>query len=209
VEKAMREAVGRSRTGQRRLLLGSGPLVRGTDRVQRVSRLVVLLAVLAACALASCLALRVSARDATVAARQAAERSQVQAFLLQDAPRSAGPAGIPETDGADPAGVRTRATWAAPQGPPRVGEITVRAGARAGQAVTIWVTRDGTPTTAPLDAGAVLQDAVGVGLETAIGLSLAAGGLHLVVCGALDRRRDRQWTAEWAAVEPVWRGQLQ
>jgi hypothetical protein len=74
--------------------------------------------------------------------------------------------------------------------------------------VPIWVTRDGTLTTAPLDQDAVLRDAVAVGVDAAVGISLAAGGLHLWVCRILGRRRDRQWGAEWATVEPVWRGQL-
>jgi hypothetical protein len=169
----------------------------------------VLLAVVAAVAVAPFLALSVHAHEAALASRQAAERFPVQALLVEDAALVGESAVATGADYAAPLLVHTRATWTAPQGTRRVGEIPVLEGTRAGETVTIWVTRDGTRTTAPLGEDAALRDAVGVALGAAVGVALAAFGLHRGVCRVIGRRRDRQWDAEWATVEPVWRGQLQ
>ncbi|MGY1829402.1 hypothetical protein ACI8AA_03120 [Geodermatophilus sp. SYSU D01180] len=189
----------------RRFTLGSGPLKRGTDRLQLLGRLAVVLSLLLAAPLA------VAATTATrhsleaQAATQAAERHQVRAVLREDAPAVLDPDGI----GDRAAGmVPARATWSAPGGLPREGVLHVRPHTPAGTAVSVWVDDAGRVTREPMDPGTIPAAATAVGALTLLGVPLAAWTLHVVLCCALDARRDRQWTEGWAAVEREWRTRL-
>jgi hypothetical protein len=183
------------RTLVRRFTLGSGPLKRTTDRLQVLSRLVLLVVVLGSVPLAVAVGITVSSGLHATAAAQAAARHEVAATLLADAPVA----------GYVTAGeIRTAATWAVPGGGSRDGDVIAPAGARAGQVVQIWLDRTGAPTTEPLsDADIAVDTAVGVDVSL-LGLLAVAGTLHLAVVWLLDRHRARRWAAEWAAIEPLW-----
>lgn len=215
----MDRAAGSTWSSVRRLVFGGGPLMRGTDRVQRISRMVVLLTVLAAGVLAPALAVTTHAQLAAVASERARHRHEVRAFVLRDADAAITPERTstasrhastrsPASDDFTSLLVHARASWTAPGGSSEVGEILVRSDVRTGQTVTIWVDDDGTPTTAPPRPADVTRDAVGAGIGTFLAISLTAWALHGALCAVLDRRRRRQWSSEWATVEPIWRGQL-
>ena len=72
----------RFRRAVRGFTLGSGPLKRGSDRVQMVARLVVLLAVVAAPGFAVAAATATTAELESVAAAEAAERQPARALVL-------------------------------------------------------------------------------------------------------------------------------
>lgn len=101
--------------------------------------------------------------------------------------------------------VPTPARWSAPDGGERTGLLWVGPGLDRGAVLAVWVDADGEQADPPSDVPA---GATGVlaGLSTV--LACWAG---LAVLGVAVRRRlaavdDRRWAAEWARVEPLWRG---
>jgi hypothetical protein len=176
----------------RRFTLGSGPLKRTSDRLQFLSRLVLLLAVLVVVPLSAVVGSSVSGHLHAVARQQAAVRTSVPATLLFDAATG------------DRATTPTTAAWAGADGVPRTGAVPAPAGARAGSVVRVWVDTAGTLTTAPLGDGDIAADTIAA-VVLGPGSALALLGLaHVVLVTVLDRRRARRWAEGWAAVEPLW-----
>lgn len=190
----------------RRFLLGSGPLKRASDRLLALSRSLVLIALVAAVP-AACAVGAAARSDLTrTAAQQAAERHEVTATLVADALLPGGRKTMPI--GRAVMYVPTDAVWADPGGLVRDIKIPVLVGARAGDAVTIWVDRNGGLTDAPLPHSDVIAEALIRAALTVIGVVMLAVGGHLGVVAVLDRRRARRWAAEWALVEPQWAGRV-
>ena len=196
---------GPARGAVRRLTLGSGPLKRMSDRIEMLSRLVLAVVL----TLAAPVALTVANATATdlraTAQLQATTREQVLAVLLQDAtPRPDASTGttaagtITLTDG----------TWTARDGTSREGKVLARYGLRAGDTVRIWIDQDGALTRAPLRDSDVTAATAVAGGGVFVLVIVAAGATHGLVCWALNRHRDRRWSADWATVEPTWSGRL-
>ena len=100
--------------------------------------------------------------------------------------------------------VRVPARWSGPGGQPRSGEVPAPAGSRAGQLVQVWVDGSGRVTGPPL-LGAELTRRV-AGAEVLAPLALGVV-LLLVAFGVrclLNRRRLREWEADWAFIGPRW-----
>jgi hypothetical protein len=180
----------------RRLTLGSGPMKRVSDRLEFLSRVLLVAALLISVAIALAVATATYSVGRAEVTTQAAERSQVEARLKEDA----SPVGS-ET-GADVG--RASAVWTASSGVEHSGQVPARVGAEAGSSVVIWVDRDGERTTRPLGAGDVVTRSVGAAVLTYLGIAALAVGAHLLVRRLLDRSRSRRWAAEWALVGPVW-----
>ena len=132
-------------SGYRRLrrafTLGSGPLKRGSDRIQVMGRIVVVLSLFLAPPLAVAVVNSTTTRLEAVAATEAAERTLTTAVLLEDAPRpprSAGDFG----DSSLPT-VTARAMWSGPGGTTREGLVRVEPRTPVGTAVPVWVDREG------------------------------------------------------------------
>ena len=192
------------RRSLRRLLLGSGPLKRRSDRIQMVARLLVVLAFLAAPSVAVVVTDATKSHLEAVATAQAAERHQVRAVLLEDA---VGPPPAAYYEGA-PAQVTARASWVPPEGGSRTGVVLVRTGAHAGTAVPVWVDDGGSLADPPLDRTEIPGTALSMAALALIGVPLAAWLLYALLCAALDTHRQRRWAQGWAAVEPVWVSRL-
>jgi hypothetical protein len=176
----------------RRFTLGSGPLKRTSDRLQFLSRLLLVLFALAVVPLGALVAVDASGHLQAAAREQAAARSLVTATLLADA-------------GGQDGTVRVTATWATADGVPHAGRVPAPAGSRAGTVVRVWVDRSGAVTGPPMGDGDVAADTIAaVILGPGVLLGLAGLG-HLGLVAALDRRRLRRWAADWAEVEPLWR----
>ena len=184
--------------------LGSGPLKRGSDRLQVAGRLVVVLALLAASPLAVAATTVTTARFEARAEAGAAERSRVDAVLLEDAPEAAG-SGYGDQE---PVNVPARAVWPVPGGAERQGVVLVRPHTAAGTAVPVWVNRDGNVTSAPLDRSRTDSSAMTVGAVVLLGVPLVTWTLYALLCAALDAHRERRWAQGWAAVEPEWVSRL-
>jgi len=178
-------------------LFRAGPLERGSDRLEALSRLVLLFVVLLAVPVGIVVGTRTGASLAARAESEAASLHQVGATLLEDPPTSYQPPG--QT-------ARTTAVWTDLGGAERTGWVPAPVGSRAGVSVGIWIDDAGDLATPPQSATMVRQEAVVSGIVAAVGTAIAGVGFHLVVLGALARHRVRCWEADWAAVEPLWAG---
>jgi hypothetical protein len=184
--------------------LGSGPLKRGSDRLQVAGRLVVVLALLTAAPLAVAATIITTARLEALAEAEAAERSRVDAVLLENAPEAVG-SGYGDQA---PVRVPARAVWPVPGGAERQGIVLVPPHTAAGTAVPVWVHRDGHVTRGPLDRSRIDSSAMRVGAVILLGVLLATWILYALLCATLDAHRQRRWAQGWAAVEPEWVNRL-
>jgi hypothetical protein len=165
----------------RRLGLDGNPLRRPIDKIE-------------ACLAALTLVLLVTGAPVlSIAAGRAWVRGhferRVSAVLLQAAPPVAG---------------LVPARWIAPDGQTRTGWIPVSPGSAAGRTASLWVNTAGSPTSPPLNHGAVLgREAMAA---VFVPIALGWGLLFLAEAGrwVLDRRRLAGWDAAWAAVGPQW-----
>ncbi|MFF8556280.1 hypothetical protein ACF058_26025 [Streptomyces sp. NPDC015501] len=136
---------------------------------------------------------------------QHAERHAVQAVVTGPA---AGPerfAGDPEAGAEHAARARVMASWRAPDGSPRTGEVaTASPPGPAGSALRIWTDAAGLPVPPPMDGRTARTHAVLGGVGAFL---LAAGcveaGRRLIV-RHLVRRRHERLDREWAATAPLW-----
>lgn len=182
----------------RRLILGSGPLKRTSDRIEVLSRLMLAIVLVLAAPLALAVA-TATATDLRASAQQlSASRNQAVAVLLEDAvSRTLARSGT--TTGAD-------AAWTAPDGTTRHGMVPARPAMRAGDAVPIWIDEDGALTGAPPTERDLTAGTTIAGGATFVVIIAAAAAGHALTCWLLNRHRDRRWAADWAAVEPSWSG---
>lgn len=187
----------------RQFTLGSGPLKRGSDRLQVAGRLVVLLALLVAPPLAVAAMAVVTAQLEAVAVAEASERTHVDAVLLEDAPEAPPAAGSGEGS-EERVTVPARAVWPVQGRGEREGLVLVRPGTAAGTTVPVWVHREGHITRAPMDRGRIDGSARAVGALFLLGVPLVTWTLYALLCAALDAHRERRWAQGWAAVEPDW-----
>ncbi len=192
----MPETTGSGRRLFRRFALGSGPLKRGTDRLQFVARVLLLVTVLTAIPVALAVVTADYSQGRATAAAPAAERHQVTATLLVDAAAS--------RDAAHPDAATAKVTWTPPSGTAREGVLAVPGGAKAGSTVTIWIDDSGDVTRRPATSGDVAAEAFGIGLLTLMAISLVAATAFVIFRKVQDRGRLRRWEADWAVVEPVW-----
>ena len=183
-------------SGIRRFTLGSGPLKRGSDTVEYVSRLLVVLVVLLSVPVALTVGTVVRSDLAAMAREQADERTRVTAVATADA--------AVRGDTPPRARIPVPARWTSPDGTPVQGDVPAHPATRAGDTLTLWTTADGRRVDEPMTPGEVWRSTLAlVGVGWAGGLS-AVVLLHAALCRLLERQRDRRWTREWARVEPTW-----
>ncbi|EKT76665.1 hypothetical protein WSS_A41710 [Rhodococcus opacus M213] len=135
-------------------------------------------------------------------AHQAATSGQQVPAVLLDDPRP--PMGEPPTRG--PTGQdQVRARWVV-DGTEHTGIVVSGVGARAGQAVTVWVDEDGNymqaPNTGTDNAIGALGAALGFLVLGTVGCGLLLIGFHWL----LDKRHRSQWQREWQSLghTPGW-----
>ncbi|MBV9208169.1 MAG: hypothetical protein JO037_22840 [Actinobacteria bacterium] len=178
------------------------PLRRGTDRIEMILRLAIVMLLVVAVPVAAVAVGRQADHVALNRAQaQRAEDHSVKAVLLDNAQAT----GVP-----DPyTSIQTtwvRARWQPPGGPARTGEVLATAGARKGSTVPTWINASGAVASPPPDHRLIVGDVC-----IAVMLTCLASVLLLLVSGtlarrALDRRRMCAWEAEWRAIGPLWSG---
>ena len=178
------------------------PLRRGTDRVEGILRLVMIIVVVAVVPATAVAADRWADHYFLhqAQARQAADH-QVTAVLLRDAPAIGTP--DPYTS-MQTAWVPAR--WQPPRQPPRTGEVLAVAGAHKGSTVRTWIDPSGKVTDPPVDQRFIVGSvwlAVMATCQLSLLVLLAAA---VLVRRGLDRRRLNAWEAEWRASGPLWSG---
>jgi hypothetical protein len=194
----MPETSGAIRRGVRLFGLGSGPLTRGSDRIQALARLLLLTAVLTSIPVAVTLSVATygKVRQQETAAARGTRLATATLMLDAMVPRDRG-----ATDEGAP---QSLVTWATSTGGHRRALVTVPSGATAGSSVRIWIDPRGAVSTTPPETQDPAAQALGVGLLTVLGGPSVALAVYLLFCILLDRRRLREWASGWAVVEPVW-----
>ncbi len=188
----------------RRAGLDTNPLRRGSDRAEAWLRIGLVLVFLVASPLAAIgLGQLTNAASVSAARAQAARERLVTVVLLDKVARAAddplyGASGL----------VWARARWTAPDGRGRVGEVPAPIGSKAGQTESIWVDSAGQLTYPPIGESQITSRVIAV-----VALTPAALGILLLIVlwlarSVLDRRRLKDWAAEWSAVEPQWTKRL-
>ena len=180
------------------LATDGNPLRRRIDRVEAAIMLCLLLAFLVAAPLLGLAGGRLAGASGIAEIRAESSWRQVPAVLL-----ASGADGIAGTAG-DGNVAWVPARWTAPSGGRRTGTIAVSLDARAGQHVSVWVTRTG-ELTHPKLTSADVTNRVGMGVLLAVAsvatlLAVAAWAVRV----AANRRRIASWTRAWAATGPRW-----
>ena len=180
------------------------PLCRGTDRIEAVLRLVMMVALVAAVPAAAVVAgQRADHYALNRAHAQQATDHLVTAVLLQQAPATGAP---------DPyTSVQTTwvlARWQPPGLPSRTGQVLAAAGAPKGSTVRTWIDPSGAVTSPPLDHRDITGDVCIAVVATCLVSWLVLLASGALARWALDRRRLNAWDAEWRASGPRWSGHL-
>lgn len=130
-------------------------------------------------------------------ATERATRHEIKADLLQRA-----------ADGGDgytsATQVLARAQWRAPNGTVHVGVVTAPAGAAKGTPVSIWTDAQGNLTGPPLNAGQIAGQSDLAGVAAGGGLAIVLLWEAIIIHRLLERRRLRDWDADWEVTEPQW-----
>jgi hypothetical protein len=182
----------------RRLGLDNNPLRRRTDKIAVCLGAGLLAAFLSGAPLLSIAAAGWAGHAAAVEQRAQRDWRQVSAVLLRNAPAT-GPFA-----GSLYGGAWVPATWTAPDGRNRNGEVDVTTGLAAGQTVPIWVTMAGLPAGPPLTHDAVVARSALAAAVAPVVLAITLAFLACVTRWVLDRRRLAGWDAAWASVGPQW-----
>jgi hypothetical protein len=186
----------------RRLGFDHNPLRRGTDRVEAVLRLILVILLVTAVPAGAVAAGRWTDHWALHRAQvQRAVNHEVNATLLDDSAAIGTPNPYSSVEGN-----WVPARWQRAGQPPRTGEVFAVAGARKGSTVRIWTDPTGAITDPPMGHRDVVGDVWLAVITTCLVLSLVLLAAWTLVRRALDRRRLNAWEAEWRASGPLWTG---
>lgn len=177
-------------------LVGTGPLMRRSDRVESAFRLLLLGALLVAVPVALLVGSAVRHGQLRLAAQQAESRHAVHAVVLADPD-------VPDGAGPDTF-VQTPVGWTTAHGTRKTATVPVPVTDRADDRVVVWLTPAGQVTGPPLDPREAADNAVVGGILAGVGVLLVAWALLGLSRLALNARRSRQWQVDWQAVEPLW-----
>lgn len=166
----------------------ANPLLRRSDRMEFLVRVVLVSAVLLALPVAMAIGTQVYTDDAI---RVRAERDRAVAV---DASVVSEPASV-ETHK-----LTARVRWHSGD---RTAEATVSVpgGAELGDTIPIWVGEDGTPTRPPRGPAAAVFNGVGVTVLLWVSSWALAAVLWRGTRQLSDRRRARRWDREWALID--------
>ena len=179
----------------RRAGLDANPLRRGSDRAEAWLRIGLVLAFLIASPLAAIgLGKLTSAASYSAARAQAASERYVPAVLVDKVARAADDPLYGASRLRLGAGPVDRPGRAAAQ----TGQVPAPVGSKAGRTVSIWVDRAGQLAYPPIGESQIASRVIAV-----IALTPAALGVVLLIVlwlarSALDRRRLKDWAAEWS-----------
>lgn len=101
-----------------------------------------------------------------------------------------------------------KARWTAPDGSARTGVVRADPGSPEGASVTVWTDRTGRLVSKPPTAVEAQLQSTAAGVLVAVGTGGATVGCGWLARARLDRRRMRDWEAEWARVGPQWRKRM-
>lgn len=132
-------------------------------------------------------------------AQQRAERGwhQVSAAALQSAPST-------DAYSSQWADLGVLASWVAPSGIQRIGEVPASAGIKAGQSIRVWVNGSGWLSGPPLSARQLSIRVIAVAALMPAVLAVVLLAIGSLARWLLNRSKLAAWEADWALVEPQW-----
>ncbi|MEV6140171.1 hypothetical protein AB0L63_29820 [Nocardia sp. NPDC051990] len=160
------------------------PLLRPSDRIEAVLRLVVALAVVVAIPIAGAWGTAAYTEAAARIRAEDAAKSAVSAVITDKPERT--PSHLPEA----------RVQWTH-EGRPDTATVRVPNHAAPGDHLTVWLGPDGTPTAAPRRSAAAALTGIGVGVMVFNGTWIVA---YLLMQGAvwlLEQRHGVGWDRQW------------
>ncbi|MEV6562073.1 hypothetical protein AB0M22_40570 [Nocardia sp. NPDC051756] len=160
------------------------PLLRNSDRLEAMLRILAAVAVLVAVPVAGALGTAAYTEDAAQIRAENATKHSVTAVLTEEPAKSAAHE------------YRARVRWD-DSGRPGTEVVAMRRGLQAGDHVAVWLGPDGAPTTEPRPPAAAAMTGIGVGVVVLVGTWLTAWCLVRGSGWLLDRRRDARWAHEW------------
>ncbi|NIK59178.1 hypothetical protein [Kribbella shirazensis] len=181
----------------RRLGVGRNPLRRPSDRLEAVLLWSVLLVALLMIPVGAAVGIGVRNSLEATAAHQRAALHEVGARTLESTERT-----VPSAPGDVLS--RARVSYVDPQGIEREGTASVVVGTKPGVEVTIWLDRSGSIVAAPRSRSDSAAFGALAGFLIVPGAWLLLWGQFLLARLPLDRRRTRDWDAQWETVAPRW-----
>lgn len=133
--------------------------------------------------------------------RQRSERQEVVATVVKGAKDSDAKAS--DKVAADDR-IWATVRWTASDGSVHSARTQVAAGTKAGAHTTLWVDRQGTPKTQPLEPAEALLEAALLGAMASVATAGLVWAGAIGVRGCLDRRRMTQWDKEWLRIDTRW-----
>ncbi|EGG43431.1 integral membrane protein [Streptomyces griseoaurantiacus M045] len=132
---------------------------------------------------------------------QRAERHQVSAVLLENAP-----AAVTSAEGGKQPLYRVRIQWTAPDtGATHSGRALVPAGTRQGDRAQVWLDRQDRGVEAPMTDTMVWQHTLTTGIWATGGAATVVLLGKVVMRRVSERHRMAEWEREWERTEPEWR----
>lgn len=162
-------------------LFGRNPLVRASDRVEALVLVLAIVVTLVAVPIAAAIGTVVHESRSQAYAEQAQDRQVVAATVIDSAAESAG--GKTMT---------VPARWVV-GGMENTGLVKTRQALKPGDAIDIWVGRDGSQVDAPTPVRAAAEEAVVAAAGTWLSVAAAAAGIVVGTRAALDRLRHARW----------------
>lgn len=179
--------------------LDRNPLRRPSDRAETIADIFLVVAFVVALpftVLAALTGTYTFAQDARATAL--ATRQEVAAVTLEAAPSAAK---------ASWARSWVSATWAAPDGRQRTGQLLVDDGTPRGSAERIWVTRSGDTAPPPLPASEFSQLADLAAVIAGMMLAALLLTVRMIISRVLNRERMAAWETGWEDAERRWNHQ--
>lgn len=184
----------------RRIHPGGNPLARIWDRIEAAVLIGVVTAALFGVPLAAAAGSEAYANMMARSAEQLATRHATTAFLLEDAPP--GRFQVDDTPSTETAKVPAR--WVLPDGTFRENVAEADLGAKAGDAVTVWLDDAEQAVEAPVTPIDAASTGIGVGVGVWLFSVTLLAVLYLLVRQLLERARRAAWDREWERFGQDW-----
>ena len=178
------------------------PLGRPADRTQACALVLAFGAWIIGLPIAAALGSLIWSGISVTAEHEMQSRTKVSGHLVVDAP----PFVISDYGMAVTELFPVTASWFAPDGTLRTGEVTAAGGGRAGDPIAVWIDQSGALTNPPTSTTAAAISTVSI----ATGIWLCWGSVLLLMWLGLRHRLDKErtagWDLDWKSVEPLWTG---
>jgi hypothetical protein len=173
------------------------PLARSADRWQAGLRIVLITLWALALPVAATVSSLLAANGLQSIDQATGNATQTSAVLSADAPMI-----MMFADGVAPSTNDVPASWSAPDGTTRSGQVGAMPGMPAGASVQIWVDGSGRQVNPPEPPSGAIGEGILVGVGIWLGWGLVLALVFWLSVQSLDRGRRAEWDREWRGLAP-------